>query len=211
MREIKPYKTLAGLAKAIDNGGRFYNLFSHAQDNVVSRGELAKAAGVFSSGDNAFLFLEMAQQELSLKDQASVVQMLEPDLRKKYRRQRPKIMIPSSVDAKGKAGTAVIVTGYARFIEHKSEFSSFIMIPITTGKVTTFSMVPIFDQFDLYEVFDDKLMKEPSSVIAKSRGKRLEHDGPVRFGGILRKLQAKKGEESAHLFYLEALFYTRLP
>jgi hypothetical protein len=199
------------LAKAIDNGGRFYNLFSHAQDNVVSRGELAKAAGVFCAGATAFLFLEMAQQELPPKDQASAVQTLEPDLRKKYRRQRPKTMIPSSVDAKGEAGTSVIVNGYPRFIEHKSEFSSFVMIPITTGKVTTYTMVPIFDQFDLYEVFDDKSMKKPSSVIAKSRGKRLEHDGPVRFGGTLRKLQAKKGEKSVHVFYLEAVFYTRLP
>ena len=68
MREIKPYKTVRGLTKAIDNGGRFYNLFSHAQDNVVSRGELAKAAGMFSSGANAFLFLEMAQQVLSPED-----------------------------------------------------------------------------------------------------------------------------------------------
>jgi hypothetical protein len=211
MREIKPYKTLTGLAKAIDNGGRFYNFFSHAQDNMVSRGELAKAAGVFCAGANAFLFLEMAQQELPPMDQASAVQMLEPDLRKKYRRQRPKTMIPSSVDAKGKAGTSVIVTGYPRFVEQKSEFNGFVMIPITIGEMTTYSMVPIFDQFDLYEVFDDKSMKKPSSVIAKSRGKRLEHDGPVRFGGTLRKLQAKKGEKSVHVFYLEAVFYTRLP
>lgn len=211
MKEIKPYKTVTGLTKAIDNGGRFYNLFSHAEDNLVTRGELAKAAGVFSSGDNAFLFLEMAQQELSPKDHAAVEQMLEPELRKKYRRQRPKAIVPSSVDSKGKAGTAVIVTGYPRFVENKTEFNGFIMIPISTGKVTTFSMVPIYDQFDLYEVFDDKRMRKPSSVVARSRGKRLEHDGPVRFGGVLRKWEVEKGEERVHDFYLEAVFYTRMP
>lgn len=210
MREIKPYRTLQGLTKAIDNGGRFYNLFSHAGDNVVSRGELAKAAGVICSGQSAFLFLEMAQQELSPEDRAEVERTLEPDLRAKYRRQRPTGMAPSTVDAEGKAGTAVIVTGYPRFVENKTEFNGFIMVPISTGKVTTFTMIPIFDQFDVYEVFDDNRMQKPSSVIARSHGKRLEHDGPVRFGGILRKLAVKKGEDRVHEFYLEATLYTRL-
>ena len=71
-------------------------------------------------------------------------------------------------------------------------------------------MIPIYDQFDVYEVFDDKRMQKPSSVVARSRGKRLEHDGPVRFGGILRKLQFQKGEQRVHEFYLEAIYYTRL-
>ena len=121
MHEIKPYRTLHGLTKAIDNGGRFYNLFSHAGDNVVSRGELAKAAGVFCSGQSTFLFLEMAQQELSPEDRAEVERTLEPDLRTKYRRKRPTGMAPSNVDGEGKAGTAVIVNGYPRFVENKTQ------------------------------------------------------------------------------------------
>lgn len=198
------------MTQAIDNGGRFYNLFSQADDKIISRAELAKAAGVFSSGDTAFLFLEMAQQDLAHNERASVEQMLEPELRAKFRRRRPTTLTPSLVDAQGKAGSSVIVTGYPRFIENKTEFNGFIMIPISAGKVTTFTMVPIYDQFDLYELFDDKKMQKPSSVIAKSRGKRLEHAGPVRFGGVLRKLQVEKGKERLHAFYLEAVFYTRL-
>lgn len=210
MREIKPYRTLQGLTTAIDNGGRFYNLFSHAGDSVVSRGELARAAGVYCSGVNAFLFLEMAQQDLTPEDRAEVEQTLEPDLRSKYRRQRPTNMAPSVVDARGKAGTAVIVTGYPRFVENKTEFNGYIMVPISTGAVTTFSMIPIFEQFDVYEVFDDERLQTPSSVIARSRGNRMRHDGPVRFGGILRKLAVKKGEDRVHNFFLEATLYTRL-
>lgn len=59
MRELKPYRTLQGLRKAIDNGGRFYNFLTDADDHVVTRAELAKAAGVFTAGVNAFLFLEL--------------------------------------------------------------------------------------------------------------------------------------------------------
>ena len=54
MRQIKPYQTVWGARKALDNGGRFYNLWTHAGDNVVDAGELARAAGVHSSDVMAF-------------------------------------------------------------------------------------------------------------------------------------------------------------
>jgi hypothetical protein len=85
---------LQGLTKAIDNGGRFSNLISHGGDSGVSRGELARSAGVFCSGRSAFLFLEMAQHELSPQDRAEVEQTLERDLRAEYRRRRPTCMAP---------------------------------------------------------------------------------------------------------------------
>jgi hypothetical protein len=76
MRELKPYRTMHGLRTAIDNGGRFYNLFTRADDHVVTRGELAKAAGVFTAGVNAFLFLEMAQQDLQSGDRQAILTRL---------------------------------------------------------------------------------------------------------------------------------------
>ena len=62
MREVHPYKTEGGLLKALDNGGRFFNIFTRASDDRITRAELAKAAGVFGSKPKAVLFLEMAQQ-----------------------------------------------------------------------------------------------------------------------------------------------------
>ena len=38
MRELTPYRTVHGLQTAVNNGGRFYNLFSSANDQVVHRG-----------------------------------------------------------------------------------------------------------------------------------------------------------------------------
>ena len=210
MRELKPYRTKHGLQKALDNGGRFYNFFSRAQDNVVTRGELAKAAGVFSTSTHAFLFLEMMQRDLPAEDRQSVLLLLEPDLRNDYRRQRPLTLVPSVVEEKGVAGRSVIVAGYPRFVENKTQFSGFIMVPISTGKVTTFTMIPIFDQFDVYEVFDDRRMRKPNTVVATVRGQRIEHDGPIRFGGVLRKLQFEDKTKKSHQFYLETVFYTRL-
>jgi hypothetical protein len=210
MRELKPYRTMHGLQTALDNGGRFYNLFSTSQDNLVTRGELAKAAGVFSAGTQAFLFLEMMQQELSAEERQSILQLLDTDLQNNYQRQRPVFLAPSEVEAEGEAGRSVIVAGYPRFVENRTEFSGFIMVPISTGKVTTFTMIPIFDQFDVYEVFDDERMLTLNSVVATVRGQKIEHRGPIRFGGVLRKLQFKDETKRSHLFYLETVFYTRL-
>ena len=210
MRELKPYRTGNGLQKALDNGGRFYNFFSKSQDKIVTRGELAKAAGVFSASTQAFLFLEMMQQELPTEERRSVLQLLDSDLRTDYRRHRPIILSPSKVEAEGVAGRSVIVAGYPRFVENRTEFSGFIMIPISTWKTTTFTMIPIFDQFDVYEVFDDQRMRKPKTVVATVRGQKLEHDGPIRFGGVLRKLQFKDKTKKSHQFYLETVFYTRL-
>jgi len=114
MRELKPYRTMQGLRKAIDNGGHFYNFLTDADDYVVTRAELAKAAGVFTAGVNAFLFLEMAQQELQSDDRQSIIDLMESDLRKEYRRSRPQTLVPSAVEKDGTAGRSVIVTGYPR-------------------------------------------------------------------------------------------------
>jgi hypothetical protein len=210
MRELKPYQTRHGLQTALDNGGRFYNFFSKSQDDIVTRGELAKAAGVFSASTQAFLFLEMMQQELAAEERQSVLQLLESGLREDYQRQRPITLLPSKVETEGVAGRSVIVAGYPKFVENKTEFSGFIMVPISTGKVTTFTMIPIFDRFDVYEVFDDRRMRKPQTVVATVRGQKLEHDGPVRFGGVLRNLKFKDKTKKSHQFFLETVFYTRL-
>ena len=210
MRELKPYQTLQGLKKAIDNGGRFYNFLASADDSVVSSGELAKAAGVFSAGMTAFLFLEMTQQNLSAEDQQAVTDLLETKLRKQYLRERPVSLAPSTVEAQGVEGKAVLVSGYPRYVENRTQFKGMVMVPIFVGKVMVPVMVPIIDKFDVYEVFDDKRMKKPNSMVATLRGQRLEHDGPIRFGGVIRKMDFEDKTQKTHQFFLETLFYTKL-
>ena len=84
--------------------------------------------------------------------------------------------------------------------------SGFIIIP--AGKV--FVMVPIMEKFDVYEVFDDRQMRKPGTMVATVKGQRLSHNGPIRFGGVLRKLKFKDKTQKSHNFYLETVFYTRL-
>lgn len=120
MRELKPYKTLHGAQRALDNGGRFYNLFAKSGDDIVDPAELAKAAGVHSSGTRAFLHFEMALLDLPAPEQKEIIARHSPELMGKYAQHRPKLFAPSSVENQGRAGETTIVSGYPAFVEDKT-------------------------------------------------------------------------------------------
>jgi hypothetical protein len=210
VKELKPYRTLRGLQTAIDNGGRFYNLLAAADDKIVSRGELAKAAGVLTAGMHAILFLEMANQELSKEDHASLLLMLDAKLRRSFQKNQPQRLLPSRVEAEGVAGKSLIVSGHARFVENKSMLKGVVMIPILVGKVITMIPVPIFDLYDIYEFFDDSSTNRPSAMIATPRGKGLTHDGLIRFGGVLQAFTYTDKKIKSPKFFLQAIYYTKL-
>lgn len=210
MQEVRPYRTVAGMARALDNGGRFYNVLTKAGDDVVTGAELAKLAGTWSSGQSAFLFMEMARRDLPEADKKAILRLLDGDLKRGARKYRPLALRPSDVEAHGRAGRSAIVEGYPRFIQDRTQFTGFIMIPMTANNVTTFLMVPIYDRFDVYEVFDDRRRRKPNSVIATTRGVKFSPDDPIRFGGVLKKLEFKDETARPHSVYLETLYYTRL-
>jgi len=83
MREIVPYRTLTGAMKALDNGGRFFNLFADAADDVIEPSELARATGSLSLGAKAFIYFEMALLDLPQEQRAETIALLKPELRQK--------------------------------------------------------------------------------------------------------------------------------
>jgi len=149
MKQIVPYRTLQGALKALDNGGRFYNVFTKAKDEVITDSELYKAAGVFSDKAQAFLFFELALSGLSEVDRDRVIQRLSGELRSAYLRERPKHTEIEVFEKTVRETDAVVVTGWPVFLEDKTRFSGFIMIPIFVGKTMTFTMIPIFDERNL--------------------------------------------------------------
>ncbi len=210
MREVEPYRSLTELQQAIDNGGRFYNLFTAADDAVVSPGELAKAAGVYAAGMDAFLFLELAQQRLSAKDQQAVFNLLQPSLQKRFSIARPKQLAASQFECQSAVDQAVVMTGYARFVKESSQFGGFVLVPIMVGGVMTFMPIPLTDSYCIYEFFDDAAMISSSAMIATPKDKRIEHNGPIRVGGAVRKIEYKDAEPKTHRLFLETLYFTKL-
>lgn len=205
MRELQPYKTLLGAQRALDNGGRFYNMFARAGDEVIDQAELAKAAGVYSTGAKAFLHFEMGIMDLPPQQRKEIVSNLSPALLENYQEQKPAITSPSMVEAQGKAGEMTIVSGYPVFVEDKTQFTGFIVLV-----VPVVILVPIYDQFDVYEVYDTPDFSTPRTVIATTRGTRRLDGAHIRFGGPLKELYFEDKTSKDHGLFLEALYYTRL-
>ena len=205
MKEVKPFKTAAEALEVLDNGGRFYNFFTDAKDGEIEKAELAKAAGVFSSEQSIFLFLSMALERMEIKDADKVIRSLSSDMRSKFKKYRPPFYSPSHAVRRGRVNYSAIVSGIPKFVKSNTDFNGFIMIPITSGNTTTFTMIPIIDQYDVYEVRD--LEGGQDFLIAHLRGAAKIPEVPMSFGGVFRKLQGKNGGSSKHSMFLEAIYY----
>jgi hypothetical protein len=205
LRQIRPYRTLQGAKRALDNGGRFYNLWTKAGDDIVDPGELARAAGVASSDARAFLYFEMALMDLPRGKRAEMLSLLSPDLKKRLERNRTSVLQPSLVEEEGVAGTSAIVTGYPVFLDDETEFKGFIVMvtPII-------ALIPIMDQYDVYEVYDSPERVMPKTVIATVRGLKRPDGVFSRFGGVLKELHFEDKTGKEHGLFLEAMFYTPL-
>jgi hypothetical protein len=205
MRLISPYRTVQGAKRALDNGGRFYNLFTKAGDDLVEGVELARAAGVYSPDAMAFLHFEMALMELPAAEKAEVLSLLAPDLKAQFEAKRPKVLKPSQVESQGATGVPAIVTGYPSFIEDKSQLRGVFVMA-----APVIMMVPIVDEYDLYEVVDTPDWVAPRALIATVRGSKRLDGSCTRFGGVLKELRFEDKTRRYLGLYLEAAYYTPL-
>ena len=205
MRQIRPYRTVQGAKGALDNGGRFYEFWTKAGDDVIDVGELARAAGVFSSDTRAFLHFEMALMGLTERQRTEVLSLLSPEVKTRLEAKQPKVLQPSLVESEGIAGVAAIVTGYPSYVEDRTQLQGFIVMV-----TPVIMMVPIWDMFDVYEVYDTPEQTDPRTMVATARGSKRLDGQYTRFGGMLRELQFEDKTGKDHGLYLEAIYYTPL-
>ncbi|WP_205729132.1 hypothetical protein [Ferrimonas sediminicola] len=201
MNTIIPYQSLQEALTDLDNGGRFYNVFTSAHDGVVEPAELARVAGVFSDTQRMMLFLEMALSDLTEEDKARVIQRLSPELNSLYHAEAPRRYTPVQAKLQGRAGEAAILCGVPRLMESAENFAGMITVPISAGTMSTFTMIPIVDHYDVYQVRDGQTNRE--FVVAHARGETKLPESVSLFGGTFKELQQ---DQSGSLF-LEVVYY----
>ncbi len=205
MKKIVPYKSYKYAVASLDNGGRFYNLRSKAKDGDISSAELAKAAGVFTGRQTMMLYLEMSLMDLDEWKKGQVLSHLSKSLKSDYAKFKPERFSPQQANEGAIVGQSAIITGIPKHVDSKTEFKGFIMIPISTGKTTTFTMVPLIDQYDIYELRDERTDQE--FFIAHHRSKRKLSEEVTRCGGVIKELKSKKSEKSNSDKFLEMVYY----
>lgn len=207
MKEITPYQSPQAAMEELDNGGRFYNLFTKADDGEVSSAELAKAAGVFNDKQTMILFLEMSIQKLKENEKLQVMESLSEDLKIAYNAYIPQHLIPSEAREQGKILSNAIITGVPKQVSSSSDFTGFIMVPIMSGTVMTMVMIPIFEKYEVYKIYDEE--KSQDFIIAHSKGIKLPEQ-KIRCGGVLKSLKKNKQKDQQEQMFLEALYYTSI-
>tara|TARA_B100001245_G_scaffold216885_1_gene184964 strand:+ start:158 stop:790 length:633 start_codon:yes stop_codon:yes gene_type:complete len=206
MKELIPYNSIEQALEDFDNGGRFYNILTKANDDQITSAELAKAAGVFSDKQNMILFLEMALMQLDTEHHNKVISYLSEELKDLYSKHLPAHFTPAEANQQGQASQTAIITGIPKLIDSKTKFTGFIMIPIITNNVTTFAMIPIMDQYDVYELRDEET--DTDFFIAHKRGSEKIAEKTTHCAGIIKELKAKKKEESDSGTFLEIIYYS---
>ncbi len=207
MQKVTPYSTRQGAARALDNGGRFYNIFTAAGDHVVSKAELSKAAGVLGGYDGAFLFFELATAGLTSRHREDLVGLFEPTLRQRYRRSRPDSLKPSEFNASCEAGEPYIVESRSSRRQGEETIDGVIMIATMIGKTPSVMPMPVSTVYDVLEVFDDPAPSGPGCLVFLKKGTKVPA-GPIRWGGMSRRME--KGKTGEHRLYLEPAYYTPL-
>lgn len=205
MKQIIPYQNITEALGHLDNGGRFYNLFTKAEDGEINAAELSKVAGMFNEKQKLVLFLELSMAQLTKQDQVAIISKLDDKLRKDFLKYKAQELMASEAEERGMLAANVIITGVPKIKESKSEFKGVVLIPISTGKVTTFVPVPIIDQYEIYEVCDDH--SSETFLIAHYHGKGKLPAEKIKVAGVLKKLEIKVDGVKKYKKFLEINYY----
>lgn len=205
MKQIIPFKSFQEAIEAFDNGGKFFNLFSHAHDGVVSPAELGKVAGVATDKQAMILYLVMAISRLDNRSRERVLARLDSHLFDIYEKYRPVHMSLDQMLDRGKAGISATVVGSVKKISTSTEVGGSIMVPVMVGSETSFTMVPLEDSYEMYELsseYSDKVVK-----IAHHKDKKGLPERKLRVGGMLTGLSNSDDLNENKMVFLEAQFY----
>lgn len=190
--------------KSLDNGGRFFNIFTKANDGMITGSELSKVGGFGQSDQKLMLFLQMSISKLDDMDKAKIVSKLKGDLKGKYKKFLAQELLPSEMQSKKDISSNFILTGIPKLKESKSDISGFIYVPIQAGDVTSFTMVPIVEAYDFYELIDEKT--EETFVIAHAKTKEYLPEKCIKIGGILKEMKNEEKKDNPPKTYLEIAY-----
>jgi hypothetical protein len=205
MKKITPYKSRKEALTALDNGGRFYNIFTKAGDGVITQAEIGKVGGLFNNKQGAVLFLELATSQLDENAKSSLLTKMETDMQANYKKYKPQKLLASQVKTEGVLASGAIVTGIPKLTESKSNFTGFIMVPISTGNITTFTMIPLIEEYDVYELRDETTSE--TFIIAHNKGKTKLPEQKIKVAGIIKELQSEESKEADKQLFLEVLYH----
>ena len=198
MKHVIPFDNSNDALITLDNGGRFYNLISEANDGHVSSQEVARVAGLFTDKQKVVLYFALSISKLKPPFCEIVKSALTDVLQQAYQKYLPQVLLPSQAVTQGVVSSNAIVTGIPTKVDSRQEFKGFIF-------VSPGILIPIIDRYDIYEMRDEELA-EPL-LIAHARGSKKLPQQMVKVAGILKEIKVKTDGAETRKMFLEALYY----
>lgn len=205
MTKLEPYENKVEAIQSLDNGGRFYNIQTKAKDGVINQTELGKVGGFFNDKQQMILFLEMSISKLDQLEKDSIIEKLDSDLKTTYKKYKSQELLPSEAIANGIISSNAIIRGIPKLIDYKHDFEWFILFPIIASNITSIIMIPLIEQYSVYELRDEK--SSDSFLIAHLKDSKQLPNKKIIIGGVLKELKINENEKEAKGKFLEALYY----
>jgi hypothetical protein len=205
MKIVEPFQSIQQAARSLDNGGRFYDFLSRADDGVITTAELAKAAGVYSERQQSILYFSMSISTLDEGSRTRILESLTEAGLEAYKKYRPLECMASEAAWSGRSSQSMVITGVPQYIESNTAFNGFITVTVPSGKSISLVLIPIMDKYDIYRIRDH--VSSETFLIAHARGDERLPEVNMKVGGILKELRTGKDPDSRVTTFLEAFYY----
>lgn len=199
MEKITPFKDVAEALSSLDNGGRFYNVFSRPNDDKITLAEVGKVAGLFLGKQKEMLYLELAMTGLAATDKAALREKFDEDLKSSYNKFKASYLSPAAVASAGVVSSNIILRGIPALVDSGSRLKGFILVPAGPA----FTMIPISEMYDTYEISDDA--GTATFLIVTEKDKEKLPQQAITVGGVLK--ESRDSDDAPADLFLEVSYY----
>jgi hypothetical protein len=105
----------------------------------------------------------------------------------------------------GKPGISATLVGTPIKVSTDTTLGETIMVPIVVGAVTSFTMVPIANTYEVYELREEG--SDAVVLVAHHNEKESLPERKLRIGGVLTSITQPGQENQDKKVFLEAQFY----
>jgi hypothetical protein len=205
MRKVDPYRSFDGASRALDNGGRPWNLFTHAADRVITRAEIGKAGGA-GGWAAKLVFFDLVTSCLDEGEREELARRLEPKLRARWLRERPVHRPCGDLRPEDEPKRPRVVEGRVRRVAAGDDRVGCVPVTVIVANVPMTSMVPATKVHDVFEVGEGG----DTCLVLARRGTSMEEGRRARFGGLLKKGTASGAKGAPPRHFLDASFWLPL-
>lgn len=205
MEKIKIFESAAQAIDLLDNGGHFYNVFTRADDDMISRSEVDKFSGSGREKQKAVLYLDLALSDLTHSERMAVEGRFDDYLSEAFDRYKPETLGTGSTLDGIEVGSNVLLEGMPKRLEGRGHISGYIAVPV----IDVFTYIPIEETYIVYELTD----RESGHVFLVAHEKDAEAlpKHRVRLGGRVNHFQLSREDESEFERFIELDYFVSCP